>query len=139
MVMVAGEKSVARRQKLWKMIAVTVGMLTMILLSTFEVIGLLEASLALSCALIFSRCISLQQAEKAIQGDLIVLIAAAFSLGTALDQTGAASVIADSLISLLAPLGGGGILAGYVRHGLPWSGIKGGGRRRVQVRYRTVC
>ena len=49
----------------------------------------------------------------AVQGDLIVLIAAAFSLGTALDQTGAAKEIADSLIDLLAPLGGAGILAGY--------------------------
>ena len=48
-----------------------------------------------------------------MQGDLIVLIAAAFSLGTALDQTGAAKEIADSLIDLLAPLGGAGILAGY--------------------------
>ena len=48
-----------------------------------------------------------------VQGDLIVLIAAAFSLGTALDQTGAAKEIADSLIDLLAPLGGAGILAGY--------------------------
>ena len=47
------------------------------------------------------------------QGDLIVLIAAAFSLGTALDYTDAAKVIADSLIYLLAPLGGAGILAGY--------------------------
>jgi len=42
-----------------------------------------------------------------------VLIAAAFSLGTALDYTDAAKVIADSLIYLLAPLGGAGILAGY--------------------------
>lgn len=42
-----------------------------------------------------------------------MLIAAAFSLGTALDYTQAAKVIADSLIYLLAPLGGAGILAGY--------------------------
>ena len=64
---VAGERSIARRQKLWKTLFVSVGMIAMIALSTANVIGLLPTSLALSCVLILTRCISLKQAEKAIQ------------------------------------------------------------------------
>ena len=49
---VAGERSIARRQKLWKTLFVSVGMIAMIALSTANVIGLLPTSLALSCVLI---------------------------------------------------------------------------------------
>jgi len=64
---VVGEKSVARRQKLWKTLFVTAGMITMITISTAGWMGLLPTSLALSCILILTRCITLPQAQKAIQ------------------------------------------------------------------------
>jgi uncharacterized membrane-anchored protein len=64
---VAGERSMARRQRTWKTLLVAVGMVAMIALSTANVIGLLPASLALSCVFILLRCISLAQAERAIQ------------------------------------------------------------------------
>lgn len=64
---------------------------------------------ALSVAL---RVLSFEAAWRSVDGGLLLCIGAALALAKALEQSGAAGAAADALMSLLAPLGAWGVLAG---------------------------
>src|SRR6478672_4565005 len=62
---------------------------------------LLAALLAASLMLVL-RCVSIESARKSIDWEVLLAIAASFALGTALDKSGAAGMIAESTRSLSA-------------------------------------
>lgn len=68
--------------------------------ASFELTSMLNASLIGAGLMIITRCCSVSQAEKSLDLTVIITIAASFALGAALQKTGAAGYLAESLISL---------------------------------------
>jgi di/tricarboxylate transporter len=63
-------------------------------------------------AMILSRCLSAEEAYRSVEWPAIILIAGMLPLGTAMDQTGAARVLAENVIGMVDTLGPRGVLAG---------------------------
>lgn len=82
-----------------------------ILATAFGVVGLLEAALLVPLLLVGTRAMSVAEARRAIDVNLIVLIAASFGLGAAVESSGLAATVADGLVGLLAPIGAAATLA----------------------------
>jgi di/tricarboxylate transporter len=55
--------------------------------------------------MVLSKCLNMEDAYRAIDWRAIFLIAGMLPLGTAMEQTGAANLIAESAMSLLGPFG----------------------------------
>lgn len=88
--------------------------LAVISLAAFEVLSILELALLAAGLMIATRVLSVSEARNAIDLDVIVLIAAAFGVGAAIESTGLATSLADSFVDLLGPLGTVGIILGIV-------------------------
>jgi di/tricarboxylate transporter len=63
-------------------------------------------------AMVLSRCLKPEDAYRAVEWPAIILIAGMLPLGTALDQTGGARLLADAVLDSAGGLGPRGILAG---------------------------
>jgi di/tricarboxylate transporter len=63
-------------------------------------------------AMVLSRCLSMEEAYRAIEWRAIFLIAGMLPLGTAMEQSGAARFLAEHVINLLAPFGVWWVIAG---------------------------
>jgi di/tricarboxylate transporter len=66
----------------------------------FPQTSMLVAALLAAMLMLLTRCVSIETARKSIDWQVLLAIAASFALGTALDKTGAARMIADSTTSL---------------------------------------
>ena len=88
--------------------------LAFIVATSFELVPLLNASLAVAVALLATRVLTLRQARNALDLDILVLIAAAFGLGAAVTESGLGDVIATGLVNGMSPLGAIGALAGVL-------------------------
>jgi di/tricarboxylate transporter len=73
---------------------------SMVLLATFELLSMLQASLLAAGALLISRCCTVSEARDSIDWSVLVVIAAALGFGTALQVSGAAATIAGSVVAL---------------------------------------
>ncbi len=72
----------------------------MIALAGTNLLSMLEAALLASGLMVFFRCCSTNSARKNVDWSVLIVIAAAFSLGKALDKTGVAEVIARGLLDM---------------------------------------
>ncbi len=72
----------------------------MVLLVATELLSMLEAALLAAGAMIFTRCTVGRVARRAPDWQVLVVIATSFGIGAALEKTGAASLLAGSLIEL---------------------------------------
>ena len=88
--------------------AITLGF---VVVSAFELMPLLNASLAAALLVLSTRGLTLRQARNALDLDILVLIAAAFGLGAAVTQSGLGAVLAGLLVGAMSPLGAIGALA----------------------------
>jgi di/tricarboxylate transporter len=75
-------------------------LLAVVLTATFEPFGLtmFHAALGGAALMIATRCCNSTQARKALNARLIFVIAGSLALGTALQKTGVATAIAESLV-----------------------------------------
>ena len=74
----------------------------------------LSAAVLLGCLLLFlSRCLTPQEAYAAIDWRLLVLVAGMLGFATALDQTGAARMLAQGVLDQVGSLGPLAVLAGF--------------------------
>lgn len=78
------------------------------------VVALPIAFLAGAVAMILARCITTEEAYKAIDWRLLVLIASMMAFGRAMEKTGAAEWVANVFLGVLAPFGENAILAGIL-------------------------
>lgn len=78
------------------------------------VVALPIAFLAGAVAMIVARCITTEEAYKAIDWRLLVLIASMMAFGRAMEKTGAAEWVANVFLGVLAPFGENAILAGIL-------------------------
>src|SRR5690606_11503954 len=68
--------------------------------ATFELLDVLTAALAGAGLTVLTRCCSGTDARRAIDLDVLIVIACAFALGEALDRSGAARALALNLLAL---------------------------------------
>ncbi|HKJ64404.1 MAG TPA: SLC13 family permease, partial [Desulfopila sp.] len=67
-----------------------------------------------AAVMVLSKCLTMEEAYRYIEWKAVFLIAGMLPLGAALDQTGAAAMVAEQTIALLGPLGPYGILFGLL-------------------------
>ena len=75
-------------------------------------IDMFVCALGAAVLMIVTRCISPEGARKSVELNVLLLIACAFGIGTALEKSGAASFIANGIINLFSQFGTVGVLAG---------------------------
>jgi di/tricarboxylate transporter len=73
---------------------------TVVLSATLGLLSILNAALLGAGAMIATGCLRTSQIQKSLDAPVLLTIAASFALGNALQITGAASVIAQGLVSL---------------------------------------
>ena len=93
-----------------------VGILALLVvgLAAFEVMSILEAALLAAGALLATRTLSFSEAGEAIDFSVILLIAAAFGIGEAMQSTGLAETLASGLLDVFSGWGNFGIILGLV-------------------------
>ena len=75
--------------------AILIGMIALV---TLNVLSMLQASLLAAGLMLLTRCISGAAARRSVDWQVLIVIAASFGLGKALEVTGAAEVIAGNLV-----------------------------------------
>ncbi|HZW39522.1 MAG TPA: SLC13 family permease [Ignavibacteriaceae bacterium] len=76
-----------------------------VIASSLELLPIAIAALIGSLVLVLTRCISIDHAYRAIDWQIIFLLAGTLSLGQAMEKTGAAKLISDTLVSYVGSLG----------------------------------
>lgn len=79
--------------------------LIMVALAALNITSILIASVSAAVAMILFQCVNTRQASRALDLRIFLVIAAALAMGTALEMTGAASLIAQLVVSTAAPYG----------------------------------
>jgi di/tricarboxylate transporter len=87
---------------------------TIIALAAFNILPILQGAILAAAALVGFRVLSFGEARNAIDLDVVLLIAAAFGVGAAIETTGLAQEIADLLVNGLGGLGDVGVIFGLV-------------------------
>jgi len=100
-----------RRNRARAVELITVGL---IVVSGLGLLDLLKTSLIAALACIAIGAITPGEARRAINFDIIVLIAASFGLGAAMETSGLAGQAGQLLVNGLQPIGAIGILAGVL-------------------------
>ncbi len=72
----------------------------LVLLTALEIIPVLIAAFIVAGLMILTKCVSVENARKSINWEVLLAIAAAFALGKALEVSGSAKHVADGLLSL---------------------------------------
>ncbi|MBO5684120.1 MAG: anion permease [Akkermansia sp.] len=78
----------------------TLIMLGMILLSAFKIMPLLSACFLAAMAMLITRCCNIKQAHKSINWEVLLVFAGSVCLGTAIEKTGLATILADGLLNV---------------------------------------
>ncbi len=84
-----------------------------ILLSTTEVLPITLAAPFGAVAMVLSRCLTVQEAYESIDWRIIILIAGTLPLGLALENSGAANLLAERLLQGVGGWGPGVVLAAF--------------------------
>lgn len=84
----------------WYTIVASVIMLGMVLLPAFNIMPLLNAAFIAALLMLVTRCCSVKQAQNSINWKVVMVFAGSITLGKAIDHTGIAQIIVNSLASL---------------------------------------
>jgi di/tricarboxylate transporter len=72
------------------------------------------AAIVGAALMVLSGCLTMEEAYRHIEWKAVFLIAGMLPLGTALDQTGAAKLIAEGVVALVGPFGPKAVMLGLV-------------------------
>jgi di/tricarboxylate transporter len=97
-----------RRKKAW--IAI-VAVLLVIVLSAFELMPIAATSMIAAVAVVALGCLDGEEAYRAIHWPILILIFGMLAIGGAMESTGAAQLIVDTLVSVIGGLGPTAILS----------------------------
>jgi len=98
-------------RKAWFVLTVAVAMIT---LAAFDIVPILQASLVAALLMVAGRVITPNEARTAIDLDVLLLIAASFGVGTAIETSGLASLVADWIVTPAMHIGPVAVLAAIV-------------------------
>ena len=96
-----------------KGLLVVVFFLAALVIGGFQLLPLSFCFLAAALMVILFRCLTIEQAYEFIDWRLLILIGGMTAFGVAIEQTGAAQLLARGIDNLLSPFGVMGILTGY--------------------------
>ncbi|WP_432822299.1 SLC13 family permease [Trichloromonas sp.] len=94
-------------------IALTILAVT-ILLVVVDILPIMPAATLGALAMVLSRCLTIQEAYDSIDWRIIVLIAGTLPLGLAMQNSGAAELLARLLLDVMGPWGPWAVLAGII-------------------------
>jgi di/tricarboxylate transporter len=77
----------------------------MLVLMTFSLVPTVTAVLLAGLAMVLARCVTMEEAYRAVNWQSVVLIAGMLPMATALEKTGALKLIVDGLVGTLGDLG----------------------------------
>ena len=98
-----------RPKKAWAALTI---LMAFILTASFTNVPITAISLLAAATMVGFGCLSLGQAFQSVNWKIILLLGSSLSLGTALEETGAASFLAHHALSFLQPFGDAGIILG---------------------------
>lgn len=75
-------------------------MISMVLLSAFNVLPLLNSCFIAALLMLLTRCCNIKQAKRAINWDVLMVFACSITLGLAIDSTGLAQMLADNMANI---------------------------------------
>ena len=96
------ETTAFRRDKAIFAILIVAGV---VLAATFNLAPIVVTALVGAIAMVFTRCISLEEAYIAIEWKIIFLLAGVLSLGVALDKSGAAGLLSSNMLRYIGVYG----------------------------------
>lgn len=76
-------------------------LVTMVALATAGVYSMLVASLLAAGAMVLTRCCTITEARRSVDWSVLIVIAAALGLGRAMEHSGAAQLLADSVLGVV--------------------------------------
>jgi len=82
-----------------------------IVIAALSLLPIEIAALGGALAMIATGCLNIRQAARALDMRIFLLIGAAFAMGLALEQTGGATFIGNSLVSAIGPYGDQALIA----------------------------
>ncbi|MGD8317684.1 MAG: SLC13 family permease [Myxococcales bacterium] len=82
----------------------------MVLVNATSTMDLMTASLSAAGLMLLTRCLSGEEARRSIDWTVLITIAAAFGVAAAIQNSGAAEVIASRIVNLAEPFGSVGVL-----------------------------
>jgi di/tricarboxylate transporter len=94
-----------------KTVITLVALAGMIGLAAFGVMDILKAAVLAAMILLFSRCVTVVEARRSIELNVLIVIASALGLSKALEKSGAAGFLANYVIFTVKELGPIGLLA----------------------------
>src|SRR5215212_2707669 len=112
----------APRKAIWAVAITTV----VLLLSAVGLVSTAEAMLAGAAALVLTGCINMEEAYRAIEWRVVVLIAGMLPIGTALVETGLAARIGQAFTLTLASSGSLALIAGLYLFAIVLTQLVGG-------------
>lgn len=77
-------------------------LIAMVFVATLGLLSMFKAAVLAAMAMIATRCIRIQDARQSIDIQVLLVIAASIALGEAMNKTGAATAIAEVMISSVA-------------------------------------
>ena len=75
-------------------------MLAMVLLSTFDIITLLQSCFLAAFAMIVAKCCTVDQARDSIDWSILMIFAGSVCLGTAIEKTGIATQLVNGILNV---------------------------------------
>ncbi|MFC1564701.1 SLC13 family permease [candidate division KSB1 bacterium] len=99
-----------RKSKIIPAFAIIAGV---VLLSALNILPIVVAALAGAGAFVLTGCITLDEAYKAVDWKVIFLLAGVITLGVAIEKTGAADLLSESLIGIAGSLGPVALLSAF--------------------------
>jgi di/tricarboxylate transporter len=100
-----------RTRHVWIVAAIGIGFLVA---TASGLIPILQASILAALLVLATRTLTVRQARDAIDLHLVVMIAAAFGLGAAVESSGLAAAGAEAVTAVMSPFGAIGALAGII-------------------------
>ncbi|MDP2432880.1 MAG: SLC13 family permease [Pseudomonadota bacterium] len=86
-----------RHERAWIAVLIMAGM---VLLATLGWLSMLQAAMLAAGLMLLSRCTSASAARRSMDWQVLLVIAASFGIGIALEKTGAAGLLAGGLVGL---------------------------------------
>jgi di/tricarboxylate transporter len=101
-----------RHDRAWIALGILAAMVTVNALEPLTHVPLLVAASVAAVAMIATRCLSLEQARRAVDWNVLLAIGAAIALGKAMDKSGAARGMSEAVLGVFSGLGPRGLLLG---------------------------
>ncbi|SMO33891.1 SLC13 family permease [Fodinibius sediminis] len=100
----------SRPDKTFPVLAIMLGVVAA---AALNIVPIVVSALAGVALMVLTGCISAEEAYQAVNWKVIILLAGVIPLGTAMNKTGAASLMADQMIFWLSGLGPRAVLSGF--------------------------